>query len=95
MFNSKTCDWSQKWNNANVNASVQGILRVKMIIIGIIAIFIGKNNRYLKKNVDNLVIVCNEIINAVDSVSKSIENAVLENITGNVLLNSNDKVVRY
>ena len=68
-----------------VNASVKSIVRVRKIIVGMLAHVFEKNSRYLKSIADDSVIALDEITNVTDSVST--------NVTSTVSINSDDKNV--
>ena len=50
---------------------------------------------YLKSVVNNLVIVCDEIINVTDSTLTNVTNVISTNALSTVSINSDDKKVRY
>ena len=52
---------------------------------------ICENDRYLKSIVDDSVVVCNEFIGVMDSVSTSVTNTLLTNVMITVSTNSDDK----
>ena len=58
------------------------------------SICICENGRYLKHIADTLVIVNNEFMNAVDSVSRNATNAIPKNFTTAVSIKSDDKKLR-
>ena len=51
--------------------------------------------RYLKSIANTSVIVCNEIVNVTDSVSTNVKTIIFINVRGTVLMNSDNKKVRY
>ena len=61
--------------------------------------FIFENSKYLKSIADSLVVVCDKIMNAIDSVSTNITNTISTNMTNTIstnvartiLINSDDK----
>ena len=56
---------------------------------------IYENGKYLKSISDTLVIVCNETMNSIDSVSRNVTNTVTANVTSTVSINSDDKNLRH
>ena len=54
-------------------------------------ICICENSSCLKSIDDDLVVVCDEVINVVDSVSANVTNTISANVTSTVLINSDDK----
>ena len=54
-----------------------------------------ENRRYLQSIVDDLVIVCNEIISVTDSTSRNVTNTILANVMSSVSIKSEDIKVRY
>ena len=63
-----------------VNASVKSIARAKCYSWNP-SICICENGKYLKSIADSLVIECDEIINAIDSVPTNVTNTISTNIT--------------
>ena len=47
-FNSAVCNSNKKWNNKHVSVNVKIIVRVKKIIVGILACVFFENSKYLK-----------------------------------------------
>ena len=81
----------------NANEIVKSIVRAQKIIFGILA-HICENSKYLKSTIDESVTVCEEIINATDSVSTNmtnVTNTIPTIVTSAVSINSNDKKLRY
>ena len=70
-FDCTTCNSDQKYEIMIIsNANGKSIVRAKKVVAGILTyICICENSRYLKRVVDDLVIVCNEIKSVTDSVS--------------------------
>ena len=56
---------------------------------------ICENSKCLKDTVDNLVIVCDEIINVIDGVSTNVTNTISANVTSTASINSHNKKVIY
>ena len=58
-------------------------------------ICICEKSRYLKNIVDDSVIVCDKIINVIDSASTNVTNNIPANVTNTVSKNSDDTKVIY
>ena len=75
----------------NVNANVECIVRVKKIILGVLAyVFVRAVSI-----VDNSEIVCSEIVDVKDNVSTKVTNIVPANVTNTLSINFDNKNVRY
>ena len=94
-FNSTTCDSNQKWNNNKCLCKCKKYPPCKKDFSWNPNICICKNSRYFKSAVDNSVIVCDQIINVIESVSTNVTNTISTNVTSTVSINSNDNKKRY
>ena len=79
----------------NVNASIKSIARAKNIIVGILEHLFVRVLAISYSIIDNLVIVCDGIINATDSVLTNKTNTAPINATITTSINSENKYVRY
>ena len=69
------------------NASVRSIVSEKKDYSWNRSSCIWENGKYLKSTADRSVIVCNEIINARDSVSTNVTNNIPTNMTNTISTN--------
>ena len=65
-FNSAVCNSNKKWNNKHISVNVKIIVRVKKIIVGILACVFFENSKYLKST---SVTECDDIVSVMDTVS--------------------------
>ena len=62
------------------NVNVKIIVHAKKIIVGIL-VHVFENSRYLQSIFDELVILCDDIINVTDGVSANVKNYMPTNVT--------------
>ena len=67
-INSTICDSNQKWNNETCQCECRKYPMCKKDYSWNPSTCIYENGKYLKSNVDDSVMVCNNIINARDHV---------------------------
>ena len=77
------------------NVSVKSIVRVKKDYSWNPSTYIGENSKYLKGIDDTLVIVCDEIINATDSVSTNVTSIISTNVRSTMAENCNNEKLIY
>ena len=90
-FNSATCNSSQKWNNNKCQCECKKYFTCKKRYSRNPGTCVCESCRYLKRIVDNSLIVCDEVINATNILSTSVANAIPTNFTSTVPINSNDE----
>ena len=71
----------------NANACVENIIREKKFIVGILAHVFFENGKELTSTADTSVIVCDEIINATDSVSENVAKSIPTNVINTISTN--------
>ena len=89
-FNNTTCNSNQKWNNETCPCECKNYCTRKKDYSQNPTTFICDNGKYLKCIADTSVIVCGEIINATDGVSKIVTNTIPTNATSTVSINSDE-----
>ena len=85
-FNSTTCHSNQKLNNDKCQCECKKYPTTKKDYSWNPRACIRENSRYLKSIADCSVIVCNEIINAMDS--GNVTNTISTNVKSTVSINS-------
>ena len=78
--NSSACNSNQKWNNEKCQREYKKYWTCKKGYSWNPSACIFENRKYLKGLVDTSVIVCDDIINATDSVSTNVANTVPTNM---------------
>ena len=102
-FNSTTYNSNQKWSKHTCQCECKKYQTCKKDSNWNPSTCISENSKFLKSIGDTSVIVCDEIINATDSVSKNVTNTMPTNMTNiistnvpnTVSINSDDKKLRY
>ena len=94
-FNSETCNPNQKWNNDKCQWERKKYRTCKKDYGWKPITCICENSKYLKCIVDDLVIVCDENMNVMDSVSTNMTNTISTNVASSVSIKFDDKKVRY
>ena len=79
----------------NASASVKSIVCATNIVVGNLAHVFVRIVGIQKSIVDDSVILCHEIINVTDNVSKNVTNTISTNVMSSVSINSDDEKVRY
>ena len=75
-FNSRTCNSNQKWNNGKCQCECKNYRRCKKDYSWNPSTCFYENSRYLKDIVDDLVIVCCEIVNLAPNISTNVTNTI-------------------
>ena len=75
----------------HANGTVWSIVCTKKIIAGKLTHVFVRMVQYLKSINETSVIVCNEIINVMDSVTIKVTNTIPTNVMSTVSMNSHDK----
>ena len=73
-FSSSTWHSNEKWNNDKCQSKCKKYRTHKKDLSWNTSACIYENSRYLKSIVDNSVIVCDEIMNVIDSVWRNVTN---------------------
>ena len=79
--------------NINILDKILNLMHTEVFHYLMIVTCICENNKHLKRIVYNSVIVCDEIINATDSVSTIVTNTITTNVASTISINSDDKRV--
>ena len=87
IFNSTTCCSDQKWNNDTCQSECKKYCTCKKDYSCNLNTCICEYFKYLKSIADNSVIVCDEFINATDSLSTNVKNIIPTNVANAISTN--------